>query len=297
MFQIKNSQENHMQFLTLQNHDGSTYVKVCLHQGARIQEYYCNNTPIIKDIAGFDYKTSYASSILFPFANRINKGKYVFLGEELQFDKNEDNINALHGLVFDKYFEVFEPEENKNNCSVTFNYFEKNKIKSFPYTYFVSVTYTLYADKLNVRITTKNIDANPFPFTLGWHPYFYSSDLKNSKVAFKAQKKVLFDDNLITKELVANSYEDSFSIDDKMLDDCFLLTDNTVNFTTPNYDAKLVCHHKENFLQLFTPKDLSIIAIEPMTGISDSFNNKIGLKVLEPNETFVINWNVFITTK
>jgi aldose 1-epimerase len=45
-------------------------------------------------------------------------------------------------------------------------------------------------------------------------------------------------------------------------------------------------------LQLYTPKGLPLIAIEPMTGISNSFNNKIGLQVLKPNETYSITWNV-----
>jgi aldose 1-epimerase len=37
---------------------------------------------------------------------------------------------------------------------------------------------------------------------------------------------------------------------------------------------------------------LPIIAIEPMTGISNSFNNRIGLKVLEPKKSYSLSWNV-----
>ena len=39
---------------------------------------------------------------------------------------------------YDKTFEVFEPEEHQDNCSVTFNYFEKNRSNGFPFKYFIS---------------------------------------------------------------------------------------------------------------------------------------------------------------
>ena len=35
-----------------------------------------------------------------------------------------------------------------------------------------------------------------------------------------------------------------------------------------------------------------MIAIEPMTGISDSFNNKKGLQILQPNEGYEVRWNL-----
>ena len=39
------------------------------------------------------------------------------------------------------------------------------------------------------------------------------------------------------------------------------------------------------------------IAIEPMTGVSDSFNNKIGLKELSPGQCYGIEWQVNIKIK
>jgi aldose 1-epimerase len=59
----------------------------------------------------------------------------------------------------------------------------------------------------------------------------------------------------------------------------------------------LTSSEKENFLQLYTPINTNAIAIEPMTGISDSFNNKIGLKELLPDECYGIEWQIFIKIK
>lgn len=297
MFRVKILKDNYLPVIVLQNEDNSTSAKISLNEGGRLQELKCNNVFIIKNIPDFDYETSYASSILFPFASRIKEGKYTFLEEDFQLNKNDDDINALHGLVYNKKFELFESKIHKDNCSVTLNYYENDKCIGFPFKYFVSLTYTLFKNSLQLKISVKNNDDSSFPFVLGWHPYFISEDLSNSMLKFKSNKKVIFDENLITKEIVENTQEDVFTLKNKQLDDCFFLEDNIVSFSTPNYELEITSDAKENYLQLYTPKDLPIIAIEPMTGVSDSFNNKIGLQVIESEQSYAIIWNLSINTK
>jgi len=56
-------------------------------------------------------------------------------------------------------------------------------------------------------------------------------------------------------------------------------------FSTPEYDFNISSTSKENFLQLYTPVQPNVIAIEPMTGAADNFNNKTGLQTLQPDDT------------
>jgi len=291
MFKISNKEKKGLSFVELQNSSKTTKAKICLEQGARVVSLKFKDKFIIKEQPDFDYKDSYASSILFPFASRIKQGKYAFEGNDYQFETN-DGDNALHGLVYNKKFELFESEEHKDNCAATFNYYEKNESKGFPFMYFLSVTYILFEDCLKVRVTVKNTDTKSFPFTLGWHPYFNSTDLKNSYVSFKSDQKVEFDKTLITKKVIAQTSPEIFKIDEQQLDDCFILKDDNVSFTTPTYKIDITADSEENFLQLYTPKGFDVIAIEPMTGISDTFNNKIGLQVLEADKTYVLNWDL-----
>ncbi len=292
MYKIDTLSENGLDFIVLQNASKSTSAKICLSQGARLQELKFNDVYLIKEQPNFDYKTSYASSLLFPFASRIENGKYEFQGESYQFKCNDAGKSALHGLVFDKKFELSEPEEHNHCCFATFNYYEKNLSEGFPFTYFFSVTYTLFEDVLKINVTVKNTDENAFPFTLGWHPYFNCDDAKNSYLTFSSNQKVNFDENLITKELVDEITPEVFKINDKQLDDCFILNDNKVGFTTPTYKVEITQRAEKSFLQLYTPENIPVIAIEPMTGLSNSFNNKIGLQVLEPQKTYSVNWNL-----
>ena len=61
-----------------------------------------------------------------------------------------------------------------------------------------------------------------------------------------------------------------------------------------NYQLEISTNQIENYVQLYTPENLPLIAIEPMTGVSNSFNNSIGLRVLLPNRSYSLKWNVKI---
>lgn len=292
MYKVKTLSENGLSFIELQNANQTTTAKICLDQGARLQELKFNGVYLIKEQPNFDYASSYASSILFPFASRIKEGKYRFQGVDYQLNPNDAGKSALHGLVYNKKFDLFEPEEHQHCCYATFNYYEYDLSEGFPFTYIISVTYTLFEDHLRINVSVKNTDDKSFPFTLGWHPYFNCSDFKNSNLSFNSDKKVLFDENLITKEIVDEKSPEVFNLENKQLDDCFILNNNKVGFATPEYKIELTQSAQENFLQLYTPKDFPVIAVEPMTGISDTFNNKVGIQVLEPGRTFSLNWNL-----
>lgn len=297
MFSIFNKTENNLPTIILQNADNSTSAKISLHEGGRLQELKCKNVFLIKDIENFEYQNSYASSVLFPFASRIENGFYSFLNKDYQLIKNDNNTTALHGLVYDKKFELFDSKTYKDKSSVTLTYYENNESLGFPFKYFISLTYTLFENSLQLKVTIKNTDNSTFPYILGWHPYFLSDDLSNSFLKFKSDKKVIFDENLITKEIVENTQDELFRIENKELDDCFFLEDNKVSFSTSKYNLEITSNTENNFLQLFTPKNLPVIAIEPMTGISNSFNNLVGLKMLEPQKKDTITWNLDIDIK
>lgn len=297
MFTIENSKKENATFLVLQNKKKSSKAVISLNEGARITELQINKTDIIKEQVGFDYKDSFASAVLFPFASRIAKGTYYFKGEKHQLECNQDGKNALHGLIYNKKFTLFEENANENQCSVTVRYFENNLNIGFPFKFSIAFTYTLSENNLQIQVTVKNIDEKSFPFTLGWHPYFLTENMNESYLKFKSNQQVDFDENLITKELIDYNSKGDFKIEDKQLDDCFVLKKDSFKFFTPSYNFEITTDAEENFLQMYTPENRSIIAIEPMTGISNSFNNKIGLQVLPAKKSFSIKWNLKVQTK
>ena len=280
--------------LILANAEKTTQVIISLNEGVRISSLIVGGKTIIKELPDFSYSDSYAAAILFPFASRIEKGAYQFDGKTYQLDCNQAGINALHGLVYNKTFTVINQKVTDSTAAVTMVYTETNPPKGFPFQYALEVTYTLSENNVGIAIKVTNLDTTPFPFTLGWHPYFYTEHLAESVVKFNSHQQVAFDEKLITKELVLFTNEGDFAIENKQLDDCFVMNDAVIEFETNEYQVTITSDAAQNYLQMFTPPHRMLIAIEPMTGISNSFNNGIGLQVLAPAKTYEINWHLSI---
>lgn len=294
MYQINHQRTS--QVLELQNPENGCHAKIYLGQGASLQELTLSGKQLIVDLAPLKYADTYASSILFPFANRIKDGQYQFEGTNYQLETNQkEENNALHGLVYNKTFEIVESTSSTNEAYVSLKYIEDTKTIGFPFTYEISVSYRFTNDSLTLGVIVKNTDIKPFPFTLGWHPYFLSANLFESSLVFKSDEKFVLGDRNITTGSEPFNHEGSFQIQDKSLDDCWNLDSNAIGFHTPDYRFVIESSDVNNFLQVYTPPKENTIAIEPTTGISNSFNNQIGLKTLNPGETYRIDWNLKLT--
>ena len=281
--------------LEIKNSEGTVNGKIYLSQGASLQELMLNGCKIIKDLKPQTYAETYASSILFPFANRVKDGKYKFKEEIYQLETNhKEEQNAIHGLVYDKEFKIIKLNTLKESAEITLEYEQLNESNGFPFTYSIQIIYTFEKNSLSLKILVKNTNPKPFPFTLGWHPYFLSEDLYNSSLFFDSNLKLKIGERNITTGTKYIETVKSFQIKDKQLDDCWILNSDVVKFKTPNYELSINSSVQDNFLQVYTPQNRSVVAIEPTTGASNSFNNKIGLQVLKPGETYDITWTLNI---
>ncbi len=282
-------------YLVVENATNKLFAKIYLNDGASLKELTLNGHTIIEDLSPLTYADTYASSILFPFANRIKDGKYSFNGNTFQFEANQkEENNALHGLVYNKTFDVVETISNDDTFSVVLEYIETNESKGFPYTYKIQLEYIFGKENLELKVSVINTDNKAFPFTLGWHPYFISSNLSESALQFDSNQKLTIGERNITTGIEATDTTSDLKIEDKQLDDCWVLDTDEVIFKTPAYHLKFNATGDNNFLQVYTPPRANTIAIEPTTGVSDSFNNEIGLQTLNPNETYGITWKLEI---
>jgi aldose 1-epimerase len=272
--------------------------KIVLNQGASLQELTINTIPVIKELGTISYDKSFASSILFPFANRIKDGKYIFNAVAYQTEINQTKeFNALHGFVHDKEFKIVKKYAKTNEASVVLEYNETEFTKGFPFTYKIQLQYLLTKNALEVKVKVENTSKSEFPFTLGWHPYFYSEDLDNSFLKFDSSKQLVFDTRMIPKGSTVVRNSKHFELKNKKLDDCFYLDSTLIEFVTPKYKMELSSSENEHFLQVYTPPKKNTIAIEPTTGTSNSFNTKIGLKTLLPKEKYQISWKLIVTNR
>jgi aldose 1-epimerase len=286
----KNILKSHV---VLKNSNNTTHAKIFLNLGGSLQNLILNNKVIIKDLYPLKYDASYASAILFPFVNRVKDGTYKFMQKEykLAINLKEEN-NAIHGLVYNKEFNIVHQEVTEELATISIEYVQNERSIGFPFYYTLLLTYTLTNNTLTLKVKVKNTDTHPFPFNIGWHPYFMSSNLYESFLSFKSEQKLTFNEDMIPRKIKDINIDEQIQIKDKKLDDCYILKTNTVGFKTPDYSIKIHSSSEKNYIQLYTPKLKNTIAIEPTTGVSNSFNNKIGLQILEKEETYNVQWTI-----
>jgi aldose 1-epimerase len=277
--------------VVIENTSTGAYAKLYLNEGASLQELVLNNINLIKDIFPLDYKSMYASAILFPFANRVADGTYSFNGENFQLSvNNEEENNALHGLVYNKTFLIKKQYTDEATAQLLLEYQYDKPENGFPFPFCIKLEYIFQRNRLDLKVSVQNKSEVPFPFTVGWHPYFFSEDLNKSFVEFKTRSKLDIGQRNIGIAIKDIELQESLSLKDKRLDDCWQLEDDKVVFKTPQYNLQLSSSEPNSFLQIYMPPKKNTIAIEPTTGVSNSFNNHIGLKVLKPNTEFHVTW-------
>lgn len=253
--------------------------------GGSLQELVVNDKTIIEGVTtdkeGLKkYRQMCNSAILFPFPNRIKHGTYSFENKTHSLPVNEPaNKNAIHGIVYTKSFEVLSHSDN----SLRLQYMHPGSA-GFPFPFSIEIKYSLSVEEIQIAISIRNTGDTSFPFGLGWHPYFATEDQKATRLRFSSDTIYEVDEQMIPVRSKENEFKE-FQLDRTEIDNAFHLTNLEVKLNGPHYNLHLRLPD-ESYLQLFTPDHRRSVAIEPISCIADAFNNRIGLKVLEPGNTF-----------
>lgn len=274
--------------------DLNSYFEVAPSQGGRVINLVIENIPIITEPDGIDYADSYAASVLFPFPNRIEDGVYNFNNVDYVLTCNQTKEhNALHGLIYNQAFDVVERIENKEKAEIKLAYFSDGSFDGFPFKFKVELTYELFSNEFLCQIKVTNTDEYAFPFALGWHPYFSTSEKNKSSLQFKSKNQLINNHRNIPVEVKSRLEAVSLNFD-QSFDDCFELASNEALFQTPQYQLTLKLDNTSNYLQIYTPEGKNVIAIEPMTAPANCFNNGLGLKILEAAASHTETWMLII---
>ncbi|WP_221393351.1 aldose 1-epimerase [Dyadobacter sp. NIV53] len=241
--------------------------------------------------------TQSASELLFPFASRIPEGKYTFLGKEYQLGKNEaGKTNAIHGLVRKQKFNFEKQSINQDSASIEFS-FPLKDLEGYPFDVNFSVLYTLFSDgRFTLKYEATNTGTEPCPAMFGWHPYFLlGNEMTDAwKINIPSDHIVDFNNNMIPIGTKPFNYEQPMLLYRKVLDNCFIVKSETKSAVTElisdNQHITLRIEQetgegKFNYLVIYTPPAKDCVAIEPLTGNVDAFNNGEGLNILAPGNS------------
>lgn len=300
MYTIKElkNENPHLNQIIIKNEKIDFVASIYPNLGASIQKISFKNTEIIDGITnnekGLDiYKKKYNSSFLFPFTNRISNGTYLFNDKTYNLEINETSLNnSLHGHIYNKTFYLKEKNTSHESATVTLIYINKGTSKGFPFSYEIDIKYTFTNNNISIDFNIINNDNKSFPFGIGWHPYFKTTNLNSCILDFNADNKYFLDKKMIPTEESPLNFKTPLLIEDTLFDDCFITKKSEVSLKTSEFNINLDFSSKtpNSFLQIYTPPKRDCIAVEPMSCAPNSFNNKNGLLILKPYDSY--KWTV-----
>lgn len=253
--------------------------------GASMQYLSVAGKEIIGLPDSWSYDSCYASALLFPYANRIEDATYKYKGNTYHLTANESETgHAIHGLLAKSTFKMEQFEQIDNEARLEFSCSSSGKDPGFPFLFKFKVVYRLSPSCLKMELQVENNGHQSFPFSFGWHPYFKLDTASKDTIRFSGVSRALIDESGITRAMVL---QDSSPILDwaKTIDDCFLISDSVVQWDSngSNYSLEM---DGMDYIQLFSVPGQDYVAIEPVSAPSNSFNNEIGLRHLEPERIF-----------
>jgi aldose 1-epimerase len=303
MFGIEKNKRGRFDNYRLVDSDTKEYVEVISGLGSNVTDLVLNKNgtlySIIEGVTDDELNNGNIksrSTKLIPFPNRIENGRYEFRGKYYHLPLNHGK-HAIHGLISDKTLEVISTNEDKNGASIKFGYSYDGSLPGYPFKYDTSITNSLVKGRGFICDTViTNIDVSPIPVGDGWHPYFRTKG-KVDRLQLKIPSKYRVEVNKLipTGNLIPEEYTKPVTIGDTKYDTGFVLEENegitATEIFDPELDIKIVVWQetgkwKYNYLQVYIPDNRSSIAIEPMSCAADAFNNKMGLIILEPGQSF-----------
>lgn len=302
MFKIQQYQEGEHQYLVIQNEEQAALATFCLTWGGSLQQLKWEDTWVVNNLVQEEdtlkFVNSSCGAILFPFVNRIDKGSYAYEDVPYQLYCNEKKYNnALHGLVYQQTFEVIDTEVDSYGANIILKH-QHYLSEGFPFPFDIELHYEMTNTSLSLKVLVTNTGNTAFPFSVGWHPYFWSEDLEQSCLILPTTQKALVNTSMIPTKMEAFELDNPcWLTDDKVFDTAFEQQNNLTEFHTPHYSIALETKtpQEKYYTQIYTPSHRQSIAIEPMTAIADCFNNDIGKQELLPQKMYSIHWEIDYT--
>ena len=273
-----------------------------------LKEIFCGNSKAVIDTKGAELKSliiddreimwcadpafwGKSSPILFPTIGNVKNNKTVINGETISLTK--------HGFARDSEFSLY---KSMNNSAIFVKTFSP-KETDFPFTCQLSLTYSIFCDRLLISYNVMNLSDRDMPFCIGAHPAIACDDLDNCTIEFSKRENtstpVMNLDNRMFEsknriERLKNAKK--LSLDYSMFDNDVVYFDDiksdSVTFKEGNKTLATISWQGFTSLGLWTPagKRAGFLCIEPWCSSDDYdddngiFADKKGIQIAKPKE-------------
>ena len=289
-------------------------VRLAPHVGGAIASFTFRGEPVLREtaqaaLAAGDVRAT-ACYPLVPYSNRIRGARLRYGDRTFALARNFGmHPHAIHGVGWQHPWSVVEASLRHAQV-VLVHQANGDDAAAWPWPFRATQTFRLTEDgdaravRLLTTLTIENMGCEPFPFGLGWHPFFVRD--ADTRIAFRAERVWRNDATQLPRRLVAIPRTWDFArareLDDSGLDNVFvgwagaasIHQPSTATFTT--LDADRACSR----LVVYAPARAPFVALEPVSHDTDAFNRAVdgaadtGMRVLPPGVAFSCTMRVAV---
>lgn len=224
-----------------------------------------------------------ASFPLIPYSNRIRGARFAYAGREVRLPATAADPNFEHGHGWRRPWTV---ESHAPSAAVMVY---RHEADAWPWSYEARQEIALDGDVLVVRLSLRNLSAEPMPGGFGLHPYFPASPGARIETAVGGMWEVDAD-ILPTRHVDLPAGSRTIEVAAAELDNVFTGWSRHARIVWPERGLSLAIDAEAplDFLVLYTPQGQPFFCCEPVSNATDAFNlaaNGVpgaGLLVLEP---------------
>lgn len=227
---------------------------------------------------------------LFPYSNRIEKGRFSFGGRDFVLEPNmAGSEHPIHGNAWEQGWTI--EHQTKTHLVLAFNHQPVDEqAGQWPFAYRAVLSYALRHNGLEVGMVIENRDTVEQPVGFGFHPFFAVSP--QARLGFEAEGVWLTTYDGLPQEHIPAGEDWSFSparpFHDLQIDNVFSGFTGKARLEDPEFHRMIEIEAGKIFghLVVFTPKDGDFVALEPVTNMTNAHNQPLeeqhGLHVLKP---------------
>lgn len=255
-----------------------------MEKGAYLSTLVLDGKDILKPSADGS-PTHGGAALLSPYAGRVRKGKYIFAGREHHLPI-DNGPHSIHGFMKDRTFSVTHRGSTAVfSCTATG--------EGYPWQLETEISFTISNRSISVNMAIKGDGEAGLPLVAGFHPYF----LTGGKWAIKHSEPMNileFTDRYFPDGTMKDYSFNGLDTAGKSYDNCFAGGgDITISGERNDFILK---RKNMPYLVVYNGKYTGggSVAVEPMTGAPDAFNNGIGLVTIRAGETFQCGYSIEI---
>lgn len=255
-------------------------------KGAYLSSLVLDGVDVIKKSMDGE-QTHGGSAVLIPYAGRVREAAYIFDGKMYSLPKNNGE-NSIHGFLKDIEWHITASSENDVSIECDFDN------SGYPSSLHTSIKYSIGKKLLMVDATVKNTGGKSSPLLVGFHPYFLTDGKYNFRHS-EGLRELNFLDQYFpdgSSEKVDFNNDPEFSA--REFDNAFV-GGGVLELVCTSYTLE-IARNNMGYLVIYNGKyaEKNSVAVEPMTGAPDAYNNGLGLIRLSPGEVYKCGFSVSI---